>query len=206
MVGLGNPGPGYAANRHNIGFMAVDAIAGCHGLGPYRSRFQGEAAEGTVAGRKVLILKPMTYMNRSGQAVAAAARFYKIPPEDMIVFHDELDVAAGKVRVKEGGGHAGHNGLRSIHAHVGADYARVRLGIGHPGDKDRVTGHVLQDFAKADRAWLDPLLDAIGREFPLLVRGDGGAFMSKVALAVKPPKPKQPKTEEHTPAEGDDGV
>ena len=140
MVGLGNPGPAYAANRHNIGFMAVDAIVARHGLGPYRARFQGEAAEGTVAGRKVLILKPMTYMNNSGRSVAAAARFYKMPPEDMraVVFHDELDLAAGKLRIKNGGGHAGHNGLRSIHAHVGADYGRVRLGIGHPGDKDRV--------------------------------------------------------------------
>ena len=211
MVGLGNPGPGYAANRHNIGFMAVDAIAEHHGLGPYRSRFQGEAAEGTVSGRKVLILKPMTYMNNSGRAVAAAARSYKIEPEDMIVFHDELDLAAGKMRIKNGGGHAGHNGLRSIHAHVGADYGRVRLGIGHPGDKDRVTGHVLQDFAKADRVWLEPLLDAIGREFPYLVRGDGGAFMSKVALAVNPPKPKRPKPEdssrpESANGEGTDGV
>lgn len=208
MVGLGNPGSGYAANRHNIGFMAVDAIVEHHGLGPYRARFQGQVAEGTVAGRKVLILKPMTYMNNSGQAVAAAARFYKIPPADMakniIVFHDELDLAAGKLRVKEGGGHAGHNGLRSIHAHIGADYARVRLGIGHPGDKDRVTGHVLQDFAKADRAWLDPLLDAIGGEFPHLVRGDAGTFMSKVALAIRPPRPKAAKPA--APPEGADGV
>lgn len=204
VVGLGNPGPGYAANRHNIGFMAVDAIAEHHGLGPYRSRFQGETAEGTVAGRKVLILKPMTYMNNSGQAAAAAARFYKIEPEDMIVFHDELDLAAGKLRIKQGGGHAGHNGLRSIHAHVGSDYGRVRLGIGHPGDKDRVTGHVLQDFAKADRVWLEPMLDAIGREFPLLVRGDAGAFMSKVALAVNPPRPKPAKPA--MPPEGADGV
>ncbi len=214
MVGLGNPGPAYAANRHNIGFMAVDAIVGRHRLGPYRSRFQGEAAEGTVAGRKVLVLKPMTYMNNSGRAVAAAARFYKISPEDLpetmpgniIVFHDELDLAAGKMRFKQGGGHAGHNGLRSIHAHVGADYGRIRLGIGHPGDKDRVTGHVLQDFAKADRVWLDPLLDAIAEQFPLLVRGDAGAFMSKVALAVNPPRPKANEPEESNPPEGADGV
>lgn len=204
VVGLGNPGPAYAANRHNIGFMAADAIVERHGLGPYRSRFQGEAAEGTVAGRKVLVLKPMTYMNNSGQAVAAAARFYKIPPEDMVVFHDELDLPAGKLRVKDGGGHAGHNGLRSIHAHLGPGYGRVRLGIGHPGDKDRVTGHVLQDFAKADRVWLEPMLDAIGREFPLLAGGNAGAFMSKVAMAVNPPKPKAAKRA--APPETTDGV
>ncbi len=203
MVGLGNPGSGYAANRHNVGFMAVDAIVERHGLGPYRSRFQGQVAEGSVAGRKVLVLKPMTYMNNSGRAVAAAARFYKISPEDMsknmIVFHDELDLTAGKTRFKEGGGHAGHNGLRSLHAHVGPDYARIRLGIGHPGDKDRVTGHVLRDFAKADRVWLDPMLDAIGEQFPLLVKGDSGAFMSKVALAVNPPKPKKSEPQKSKP-------
>lgn len=189
VVGLGNPGVGYARNRHNIGFMAVDAIAARHRFAPFRRRFHGEAAEGGAGGRKVLILKPMTYMNESGRAVAAAAGFYKIPPGDVLVFHDELDLAAGKVRCKTGGGHAGHNGLRSLHAHIGADYRRVRLGIGHPGDKDRVIGHVLKDFAKADDAWLQPLLDAIAEFFPLLADGDDAAFMSKVALTLTPPKP-----------------
>jgi PTH1 family peptidyl-tRNA hydrolase len=191
VVGLGNPGAAYAGNRHNIGFMAADAIVRRHGFGPFRAKFQGEIAEGTVAGRRVLVLKPMTYMNESGRAVAQAVRFYGIEPEDILVFHDELDLVAGKVRVKDGGGHAGHNGLRSLHAHVGPDYRRVRLGIGHPGDKGRVVGHVLKDFAKADAAWLDPLLDAIAEQFPLLVEGDGGQFMSKVALATTPPKPKR---------------
>jgi PTH1 family peptidyl-tRNA hydrolase len=191
VVGLGNPGAAYAGNRHNIGFMAAEAIARRHGFGAFRARFQGEIAEGTVAGRPILVLKPMTYMNESGRSVGAAARFYKIPTEDIVVFHDELDLAAGKLRVKDGGGHAGHNGLRSLHGHVGPGFRRVRLGIGHPGDKGRVVGHVLKDFAKADAAWLDPLLDAIAEQFPLLVRGDAGAFMSKVALATNPPKPKR---------------
>jgi peptidyl-tRNA hydrolase, PTH1 family len=196
VVGLGNPGPAYAGNRHNIGFMAAEAIARRHGFGAFRARFQGEIAEGTVAGRPILVLKPMTYMNESGRSVGAAARFYKIPTEDILVFHDELDLAAGKLRFKDGGGHAGHNGLKSLHGHVGPGYRRVRLGIGRPGekapgDKGRVVGHVLKDFAKADAAWLDPLLDAVAEQFPLLVRDDAGAFMSKVALAVNPPKPKR---------------
>jgi PTH1 family peptidyl-tRNA hydrolase len=193
VVGLGNPGPAYAGNRHNIGFMAAEAIARRHGFGPFRARFQGEIAEGTVAGRPILVLKPMTYMNESGRSVGAAARFYKIPTEDVLVFHDEIDLAAGKLRFKDGGGHAGHNGLRSLHGHLGPGYRRVRLGVGRPGDKERVVGHVLKDFARADAAWLDPLLDAVAEQFPLLVRGDAGAFMSKVALAVNPPKPKQTK-------------
>ncbi len=206
VVGLGNPGPAYAGNRHNIGFMAAEAIARRHGFAAFRARFQGEIAEGTVAGRSILVLKPMTYMNESGRSVGAAARFYKIPTEDILVFHDELDLATGKLRCKDGGGHAGHNGLRSLHGHVGPGYQRVRLGIGRPGDKatgdkppgdkapeekGRVVGHVLKDFAKADEAWLDPLLDAVAEQFPLLVRGDAGAFMSKVALATAPPKPKR---------------
>jgi PTH1 family peptidyl-tRNA hydrolase len=191
VVGLGNPGPAYAGNRHNIGFMAAEAIARRHGFGPFRARFQGEITEGTVAGRPILVLKPMTYMNESGRSVGAAARFYKIPTEDILVFHDELDLAAGKLRVKDGGGHAGHNGLRSLHGHVGPGFRRVRLGIGRPSDKERVVGHVLKDFAKADASWLDPLLAAVAEQFPLLVRGDAGAFMSKVALAVNPPKPKR---------------
>ncbi|NBC88025.1 MAG: aminoacyl-tRNA hydrolase, partial [Alphaproteobacteria bacterium] len=154
-VGLGNPGRQYAMNRHNIGFMAVERIAAEHGFPPFRAKFQGQVSEGRLGGAKVLILKPETYVNRSGQAVGEAARFYKLAPEDIVVFHDELDLSPGKVRVKQGGGHAGHNGLRSLHAHLGDGYGRVRLGIGHPGHKDRVTSYVLSDFAKADQDWLD---------------------------------------------------
>lgn len=192
-VGLGNPGAAYAGNRHNIGFMAVDAIADRYGWGPFRRRFQGEMAEGSLGGRRVLLLKPTTYMNESGQAVSAAVRFFKIDVADVLVFHDELDLAAGKLRVKRGGGHAGHNGIRSIAAHLGPAFRRVRLGIGHPGDKDRVTGHVLKDFAKSDVAWVDPLLDAVAEHFPLLARGDDAGFMSKVALTLNPPPPKPPR-------------
>jgi peptidyl-tRNA hydrolase, PTH1 family len=194
VVGLGNPGPKYHANRHNIGFMAVDAIARRHGFGPFRSRFQGEIAEGVVDGARVLVLKPMTFMNESGRSVAAAARFFKIPTERIMVLHDELDLAAGKIRVKDGGGHAGHNGLKSLHAHLGAEYRRVRLGIGHPGDKNRVVGYVLEDFAKADAAWLDPLLDAVADNFPHLAEGDASTFMSKVALALNPPQARPSST------------
>ena len=189
-VGLGNPGPRYAGNRHNIGFMAVDAVAAHYRFPAWRSKFQAEVSEGEIAGRPVLLMKPTTFMNDSGRAVAGAARFYKLAPGDVTVLYDELDLAPGKLRVKTGGGLAGHNGLRSINAHIGPDFRRVRIGIGHPGDKDRVTGHVLKDFAKADKVWLDPLLDGIAEHFPLLVTGDEGAFMSKVALAVTPPRPK----------------
>ena len=188
VVGLGNPGGEYEMSRHNIGFMAVDAIARCHSIGPFRSKFHGEIALGRVAERKVAILKPMTYMNDSGRSVAAAAGFYDIPAEDVVVFHDEIDLAAGKIRTKLGGGHAGHNGLRDIHAHLGADYRRVRLGVGHPGHKDLVTGHVLNRFAKADRDWVEPLLGAIADEFPLLVEGDDSSFMSRVAQAAPAPE------------------
>jgi PTH1 family peptidyl-tRNA hydrolase len=190
MVGLGNPGPAYASNRHNVGFMAVDAIAARHRFTPFRAKFQAQLSEGSLAGRPVLLLKPMTFMNVSGQAVLAASTFFKIPPGDVIVFHDEIDLAAGKVRVKTGGGHAGHNGLRSLHAHIGPDYGRVRIGVGRPGSKHEVVDHVLDDFAKADRAWLDPLLDAIAENAPLLAGGDGEGFMSKVALATGPAKAK----------------
>jgi len=195
VAGLGNPGRSYAGSRHNIGFMVVDALCDRYGFAPFRSRFLGQAAEGTVAGRRVLALKPMTYMNESGRSVAEARRFYKVEPADVIVFHDELDLAAGKLRVKDGGGTAGHNGIRSIRDHIGPDFRRVRVGIGHPGDKGRVVGHVLKDFSKADRDWLDPLLDAVGTHFPLLAGGDGAAFMSKVALTLNPPPPKPPKPE-----------
>ncbi|MFC4352088.1 aminoacyl-tRNA hydrolase [Fodinicurvata halophila] len=190
-VGLGNPGPNYARNRHNIGFMALDALAEQQGFSPWRQRFQGVCAEGTLDGEKVLALKPMTYMNKSGQSVGEAARFYKLSPDEVVVFHDELDLACGKVKMKTGGGHAGHNGLRSIIAHLGADFRRVRLGIGHPGDKAKVHGHVLSDFSKGEQQTVERLLAAVGREASLLVPGDGksdGTFMSKVSQAMQPPK------------------
>ncbi len=187
-VGLGNPGAQYARNRHNIGFMALDRIAEAQGFGPWRGRFQGEVAEGRLGAEKVVLLKPGTFMNLSGQSVGAALRFYKIGPEDVVVFHDELDLAPGKLRLKQGGGHAGHNGLRSIHAHIGEAYGRVRLGIGHPGHKDRVAGYVLHDFAKADGDWLDPLLDAIAGAAAALAEGEGARFQSAVALKTAPPR------------------
>jgi PTH1 family peptidyl-tRNA hydrolase len=185
LVGLGNPGTKYAANRHNIGFMAADEIVRRHGFSAFRSsKFHGDVAEGTLAGEKVLVLKPTTYMNESGRAVSAAVNFYKLSPADVVVLHDEMDLAAGKVRVKVGGGHAGHNGIRSIAAHIGADFKRVRLGVGHPGDKGRVVGHVLNDFSKADKAWLAPLLDAVADNVDLLVKGDDSHFMTRVAEAL----------------------
>lgn len=192
VVGLGNPGAKYARNRHNIGFMAADEIVRRHSFSPWRARFQGEATEGQIGADKVLVLKPMTYMNDSGRAVQEACAFYKIAPEDIVVLHDELDLAPGKMRVKRGGGHAGHNGLRSLHAHVGETYARIRLGIGHPGDKDRVTGYVLSDFAKADREWLEPLLDAVAEHIGLVFAGRDEDYMTKVAQAVKPPRSSKP--------------
>ena len=190
-VGLGNPGREHARQRHNIGFMAVEALAAEHGFGPWRRRFQGEVAEGRIGTEKVLLLKPQTYMNRSGQSVGEAARFYKLGSEDVVVFHDELDLAPGKLRVKRGGGHAGHNGLRSVHAHLGADYARVRLGIGHPGHKDRVTGYVLQDFAKADANWLDDLMRGIGDGAPWLAEGKPERFQTAVAQRTAPSRPAE---------------
>lgn len=199
LVGLGNPGAKYAGTRHNIGFMALDAIASEQGFGPWRSKFQAEIAEGRIAGEKILLVKPQTFMNESGRAVGEAARFHKVAPTDVIVFHDELDLAPGKIRIKEGGGHAGHNGLRSIHAHIGADYHRVRMGIGHPGDKSRVSGYVLHDFAVADRMWLTPVLEAIARAVPDLVRGDNAAFLNSIGLAVQPLKPAKPKPSQARP-------
>lgn len=192
VVGLGNPGAGYARNRHNVGFMAVDEIVRRHSFGPYRAKFHGEVAEGLIAGEKILVLKPETYMNESGRAVQAAMTFYKISPLDVIVLHDELDLVGGKVRVKRGGGHAGHNGLRSIHAHVGSDYARVRIGIGHPGEKDRVVSHVLKDFSKDEEQWVVKLLDSIADHMEMLVKGDDARFQSDIALDMAPPKPKKP--------------
>lgn len=190
LVGLGNPGAGYRDNRHNVGFMAVDAIHGHWRLPPYRKKFHGEAAEGTIGGERVVLLKPMTYMNESGRAVQAAMAFYKLAPGEVVVFHDEMDLAAGKLRVKTGGGHAGHNGIRDIQAHVGPEFRRVRIGVGHPGDKGRVIGHVLKDFSKEEAEWRDKLLGAVAEHADLLVRGDDGQYMNKVALVLQPPRPK----------------
>ncbi|HUW79809.1 MAG TPA: aminoacyl-tRNA hydrolase [Acidocella sp.] len=188
-VGLGNPEPGMARHRHNIGFMAIDVIAIRHGFSPWRQRFKGLCAEGMIGGQKILALKPMTYMNLSGESVQAASAFFKIPPSDIMAFHDELDLEPGKVRVKKGGGNAGHNGLRSIDQHLGTpDYWRVRLGIGHPGDKNRVTSHVLGDFAKADMDWLLPCLDAIADEAALLTAQKPEEFMTKIALRTEDKK------------------
>lgn len=187
-VGLGNPGAQYSRNRHNIGFMAVDRIAADHGFSPWRKAFQGLVSEGRLGAEKVILLKPETFMNLSGQSVQGAATFYKITPADMVVFHDELDLAPGKLRLKQGGGHAGHNGLRSIHAHLGEAYGRVRIGIGHPGHKDAVAGYVLHDFAKADQDWLDDLLRGISDGAEALASGDGARFQNAVALRTAPPR------------------
>lgn len=181
LVGLGNPGAKYAGHRHNVGFMAVDAIADRHGFTPARKKFQGELREGAIGGVKAIALKPQTFMNESGRAVGDAMRFFKATAADVVVFHDELDLAAGKIKVKVGGGVAGHNGLRSIASHIGPDFRRVRIGIGHPGDKARVTGHVLGDFAKADQEWLAPLLDAMAAAAPAIADGDA-KYSSAVAL------------------------
>lgn len=195
LVGLGNPGPKYAGNRHNIGFMAVDEIVRRHGFSAWRRRFQGEAAEGTLAGEKVLALKPATYMNESGRSVGEAARFFDIDPAQVIVFYDEIDLIEGKLRVKFGGGAAGHNGIRSIIAHLGPHFQRVRLGIGHPGEKGLVHPHVLGDFAKADRVWLEPLIEAVAEHAGLLIAGPEGAFQNKVHLILNP-KPEKPAKKE----------
>jgi PTH1 family peptidyl-tRNA hydrolase len=185
-VGLGNPGPSYARHRHNIGFMAVDAIAWRHRLPPWRRKFQGELTEGELRGRRVLLAKPMTFMNLSGQSVGETMRFFKIPLGDIVVFHDELDLVPGKVRVKQGGGVAGHNGLKSLAAHLGSrDFKRVRLGIGHPGHKERVVGHVLSDFHKSEAEWLEPLLDGLAEAAPLLAAGDDAGFMNRLAVLMQ---------------------
>ena len=188
IVGLGNPGPKYAENRHNVGYMAVDRIASDHAFGPWRARFQGEAAEGRLGETRVTLLKPGTFMNLSGQSVGEAMRYLKLEPAEVIVLHDELDLAPGKVRLKTGGGHAGHNGLRSIHQHIGENYHRVRLGIGHPGHKDRVAGYVLSDFAKADADWLDDLLRGISDGAPALAAGEDARFANAVAARTAPPR------------------
>lgn len=198
-VGLGNPGDKYAGNRHNIGFMAVDRIADEHGFGPWRSKFQGLVSEGTLTSVKVLLLKPLTFMNKSGQSVGEALRFYKLEAEDITVFHDEIDLASGKLRVKEGGGHAGHNGLRSLHDHIGADYRRVRMGVGHPGHKDAVPSYVLKDFPKSDGDWLEDMLRGVADGANYLADGDTGRFQNAVALRLNPPRSSKtaaPKAEQ----------
>jgi len=187
-VGLGNPGEKHEANRHNVGFLAVERIAGRHGFAPWRKKFQSTVSEGELGGERVLLLKPETYMNESGRAVGEAMRFLKIEPADVYVFHDELDLVPGKIKVKVGGGNAGHNGLRSISAHIGNDYPRVRLGIGHPGSKDAVVHYVLGDFAKSERGWVNDLLDAVADAAPYLARGDDSRFLSEVARKTAPPK------------------
>ncbi|WP_343519652.1 aminoacyl-tRNA hydrolase [Sphingomonas sp.] len=183
-VGLGNPGPQYAMNRHNVGFMAADAIAEVHGFTPPAKKFQGWLQEGRVGGEKILLLKPATYMNESGRAIRAALDFYKLAPEDVTAFHDELDLAPFKVKVKRGGGAAGQNGIRSTISHVGPDFRRVRIGIGHPGHKDRVTGYVLGNYSKAEIEPLSDLLGAIAAEAEWLAKGDDARFMSDVALRL----------------------
>lgn len=202
-VGLGNPGQKYQRNRHNIGFMAMDEIFHRHKFTGWSDKFRGEVASGTLDGEKILLLKPATFMNLSGQSVQAAAAFYKIAPADIVVFHDELDLAPGKVRVKKGGGAGGHNGLRSIDEHLGPEYWRVRLGIGHPGDKDMVSPYVLGNFFAEEEAGLDKLLRAICDEAPRLARGENDDFMTKVAQALQPPKEDKNKKEKK---ENQDGI
>ncbi len=188
-VGLGNPGAKYAQNRHNVGFMALDEIGGSHGFSDWRSKFQGQVSEGKLGGEKVILLKPETFMNNSGQSVGAAVRFFKLDAADVVVFHDEIDLAPAKIRVKTGGGHAGHNGLRSLHSHIGEAYKRVRIGVGHPGQKDRVPSYVLNDFSKADQTWLDDVIRGIGEGAPDLANGDEGRFMNAIARRVAPARP-----------------
>lgn len=186
IVGLGNPGAKYAMNRHNIGFMALDRIADDHGFSGWKGKFQGQISEGRLGSDKVVLLKPETFMNRSGQSVGEAMRFYKLDPQDVIVLHDEIDIAPAKVKHKVGGGHAGHNGLRSIHGHIGPDYARVRLGVGHPGHKDAVPGYVLRDFPKADQDWLDDVMRGVSDGAAYLASGDSAKFLNAVGLRVTP--------------------
>ncbi len=208
-AGLGNPGAKYANNRHNVGFMAADAIARRHSFSPWSRKFQAEVAEGRIGGQKVLLVKPQTFMNLSGQAVGEALRFYKLDPSAVTVFYDEIDLAAGKVRVKVGGGSGGHNGIRSLDQHIGNNYRRVRIGVGHPGVKEMVHGHVLGDFAKADREWLDVLFDAVADCAGMLAKGDDSGFMNRVTLTLReklqptgeddtpPPKQKPAKAQSH---------
>jgi PTH1 family peptidyl-tRNA hydrolase len=200
IVGLGNPGPKYAGNRHNIGFMAMDRIAADHGFPAWKGKFQGAISEGRFGSDRAVLLKPETFMNNSGQSVGEAMRFYKIEPADVIVFHDEIDLAPAKLRVKTGGGHAGHNGLRSIHQHISPEYIRIRMGVGHPGHKDRVPSYVLHDFAKADQDWLDDMLRGISDGIAYLVAGDTGKFQNAVALRTAPPRSStSPKADKKQP-------
>jgi PTH1 family peptidyl-tRNA hydrolase len=191
IAGLGNPGADYARHRHNAGFMAVDVIHESYTFGPWRARFQGALSEGKIAGRKVYLLKPATYMNESGNALGPAARFFKLPTVAIVVIHDEIDLAAGKLKAKTGGGDAGHNGLRSITATLGPDYRRVRIGVGKQAEKGRAIGHVLGNFSKADEQWLVPMLSAIAQAAPLLAKDDDVGFMNKVALLTKPEKKEE---------------
>jgi peptidyl-tRNA hydrolase, PTH1 family len=201
LAGQGNPGPKYAGNRHNLGFMVLDRIAADHGFGPWKKRFQGEAAEGTVrtsnGPQKVLLLKPQTFYNESGRSAGEAARFYKLTANDVTVFHDEIDLAPGRVRVKRGGGHSGNNGIRSMIAHLGADVRRIRLGVGHPGDKSMVMPYVLSDFAKAEKDWVEALLDAASRALPLLLQEGDERYQTEVLRLAPAPKsdPKQTRGE-----------
>lgn len=193
LAGLGNPGSKYENNRHNVGFMAVDSIHRHERFSPWKSRFQALVAEGQLAGKKTLLIKPTTFMNESGRAVGEALRFYKTDVSSLVVLYDELDLAPGKLRVKTGGGSGGHNGIRSIDAHCGKDYRRVRIGIGHPGHKDRVHTYVLGNFSKADTDWLEPLLDEIGRSAHLLASGEDSSFMNRIAIATSPNEPESAK-------------
>jgi PTH1 family peptidyl-tRNA hydrolase len=197
LVGLGNPGDKYRCNRHNIGFMAIDAIASRHGIAGFRQKFRSLIAEGTIGGEKVLLLKPQTYMNNSGDAVREVVDFYKLAPDDVTVLYDEIDLVPGKVRIKRGGGNGGHNGLRSIDPQIGTSYRRVRLGVGHPGHKDAVMPHVLNDFSKADREWLNPLLEALADNADLIIKGDDNTLMNKLALAVQGDGAERPQRPEN---------
>ena len=192
-AGLGNPGTQYQSNRHNVGFMVADVMAAAHGFGPWKKKFQGALAEGVIGGQKILLLKPQTFMNESGRSVGEAVRFHNIPLQHVFVFYDELDLEPGKVRVKLGGGAAGHNGIRSISAHITPEFKRVRLGIGHPGDKNMVMPHVLGDFAKSDREWLVAMLDAVSDNAAQLIAGEDSKFQSAVHLKVNPPPVREKK-------------
>lgn len=195
LVGLGNPGPDHAGNRHNVGFMAVDAIVRRHGFGPWRARFEGLVSEGWIGSCKALALKPLTYMNESGRSVGQSIRFYKLETRNLLVFYDELDLPTGKLRVKWAGGTGGHNGIRSIDAHIGKDYWRARIGIGHPGTKNLVRGYVLKDFAKSEQPKIEKTIEAIGDALPIFLEKDESAFMTKVDLLTKPPRPPRPRPE-----------
>lgn len=192
LAGLGNPGPEYARNRHNIGFMAIDAIARRWSFGPMRAKFQGLAAEGTIGAARVLLLKPQTYMNDSGRSISTALKFYKLAPADVVVFYDELDLAPGRFRMKTGGGAAGHNGVRSTISHIGPDFRRARMGIGHPGHKDRVLGHVLSDFHKVDQAWVEALCEAVAEAAPLLVQSEDDRYQAEV-MRLAPAEKMDPR-------------